>query len=42
MTFSNIPTNVSLFFDANILVYYFTPDPQFGPACRTLLERLSK
>ncbi|MGH7170896.1 MAG: type II toxin-antitoxin system VapC family toxin [Gemmataceae bacterium] len=42
MTFSHIPANVSVFLDANILIYYFTPDPIFGPECQVLMERISK
>ena len=42
MRFVNIPANVSLFIDANIFIYYFTPDPLFGPECQVLMERISK
>jgi predicted nucleic acid-binding protein len=42
MTFNQIPANAAVFFDANILVYYFTPDPTFGPECQLLMERLYK
>jgi predicted nucleic acid-binding protein len=28
--------------DANILIYYFSPDPVFGPECRILMERLTR
>jgi hypothetical protein len=34
MTFDKIPGNIALFIDANIFVYYFTPDPAFGPPCK--------
>jgi hypothetical protein len=33
MTFLQIPANAAVFIDANIFVYHFTPDPNFGPAC---------
>jgi hypothetical protein len=33
MTFAQIPSNAPLFIDANIFVYYFTPDPHLGPIC---------
>jgi predicted nucleic acid-binding protein len=42
MTFLNIPGNATVFIDANIFIYYFTPDPVFGPACQTLMERINK
>src|SRR5262249_795877 len=42
MTFINIPANASVFLDANIFIYYFTPDPVFGPECQVLMERISK
>jgi predicted nucleic acid-binding protein len=42
MNFNNIPANVDLFIDANIFIYYFTPDPVLGPECRTMLERINK
>jgi predicted nucleic acid-binding protein len=42
MTFKQIPANASVFLDANILVYYFTPDPIFGPACQLLMDQISK
>jgi predicted nucleic acid-binding protein len=42
MRFLNIPANVSLFIDANIFIYYFTPDPILGPECQMLMERISK
>ena len=42
MTFNQIPGNTSVFLDANILVYYFTPDPTFGAECQVLMERIYK
>jgi len=41
MTFTDIPPGESVFVDANTLVYHFVPDPDFGPPCRDLLERLA-
>jgi predicted nucleic acid-binding protein len=40
MTFADIPAGVDLFIDANIFVYYFSPDPALGPLCEKLLERV--
>jgi predicted nucleic acid-binding protein len=40
MTFADIPAGVSVFFDANIFVYYFGPHPNFSAACAALLERV--
>lgn len=42
MTFNKIPGNAAVFLDANILVYYFAPDPIFGPECQILMERITK
>jgi predicted nucleic acid-binding protein len=42
MTFNQIPANASVFVDANILIYYFTPDPTYGPECQLLIERIYK
>jgi predicted nucleic acid-binding protein len=42
MTFDKIPYHAQVFLDANILVYYFTPEPGLGPACQRLLERANK
>lgn len=40
MTFASIASGTAVFVDANIFVYAFAPDPQFGPACEQLLERI--
>ena len=40
MTFADIPSGASVFVDANVFVYNFAPDPQYGPPCRELLERI--
>ena len=42
MLFIDLPTAASVFLDANILVYYFTPDPTFGAECQVLMERIYK
>lgn len=42
MVFTDLPPGVSLFLDANVLVYHFTAHPQFGPACSDLLERIDR
>jgi predicted nucleic acid-binding protein len=40
MTFADVPAGVSLFVDANTLVYHFAAEAKFGPACRGLLDRI--
>jgi predicted nucleic acid-binding protein len=42
MTFPQIPANEAVFIDANILIYYFTPDPTFGLACQQLMDRIAQ
>lgn len=42
MTFVDIPLGASLFFDANTLVYHFTPHPIFKVACEALLLRVMR
>jgi predicted nucleic acid-binding protein len=42
MTFLHIPANASVFIDANIFVYFFTPDPVLGPECQVLMDRIGK
>lgn len=41
MNFAQIPINKSVFIDANIFIYFFTPDPGFGPECKMLMDRLN-
>jgi predicted nucleic acid-binding protein len=41
MNFAQIPANASVFIDANVLVYYFAPDPALGPACQQLMSRIN-
>jgi predicted nucleic acid-binding protein len=40
--FDDIPANASVFLDANVFVYHYVPDPVLGPACRDLLDRISR
>ncbi len=40
MIFADLPRGATVFVDANTLVYYFTPHPVFGAACRDLLQRI--
>lgn len=40
MNFSDVPSGASVFVDANVFVYNFAPNPQYGPACRELMERI--
>ncbi len=40
VTFDAIPAGVTVFLDANCLIYEATADPTYGPACRRLLERI--
>ena len=40
MSLSNISSGSSVFIDANIFIYAFAPDPQFGSLCEQLLERI--
>ncbi|MEI8017669.1 MAG: type II toxin-antitoxin system VapC family toxin [Schlesneria sp.] len=40
MKFEDIPSGASVFFDANVFVYDFGPDPQFGMPSQQLLERV--
>lgn len=42
MNFSDIVDGTAIFVDANIFVYAFVPDPQFGPPCNLLLQRIER
>ena len=42
MTFAGIASGTAVFVDANTFVYAFAPDPQFGPACEQLLDRIER
>lgn len=40
MTFADLVVGDVIFLDANTLVYHFTSDPLYGPACSRLLQRI--
>ena len=40
MTFDDLPSGVSIFIDANPIVYYFASDPILGPASARLIARI--
>ena len=40
MTFSQVPAGASIFIDANVLIYHFTSEQQYGPACTQLMRRI--
>jgi predicted nucleic acid-binding protein len=40
MTFLDLQTGDAVFVDANTLIYHFTNQPQYGPACTALVERI--
>lgn len=40
MIFADLVAGDAVFLDANILVYHFTLDPVWGPACGQLLQRI--
>ncbi len=42
MTFGDIPEGVSVFVDANVLVYYFSSHSLLGPACKQLVQRVAR
>lgn len=42
MTFANIPKGSQVFLDANILIYHASADPNYGAACKQLLERIAR
>jgi predicted nucleic acid-binding protein len=42
MTFHDIPAGVTVFVDANALIYHFTAHPTYGAACTALLERVER
>jgi predicted nucleic acid-binding protein len=42
MSFDDLPSQASVFLDANALVYYFASDPAFGPACARLITRIQR
>ena len=42
MTFADIPAGATLFIDANTLIYHLTPEPNLGPTCRSLMDRIAR
>lgn len=42
MTFANIPQGNQVFLDANTIVYHASADPNYGTACKQLLERIAR
>jgi predicted nucleic acid-binding protein len=42
VTFADIPAGISVFLDANTLVYHFADDPQYGPPCTRLMKRIER
>jgi hypothetical protein len=40
MKFADLASGSSVFLDANVFIYAFAPDPQFGRSCTELLERI--
>jgi predicted nucleic acid-binding protein len=40
MIFADLVAGDAVFIDANILIYYFGPDPIFGAVCQRLLQRI--
>lgn len=40
MIFADLPSNSSVFVDANTFVYHFQPHPALGPPCTMLLKRI--
>ena len=42
MIFTDLPPGVSVFLDANTLLYQFTADAKYGAACTELVERIER
>jgi len=40
MTFDDLTNGSSVVLDANVLVYHFSPDPNLGPPCAKLIDRI--
>jgi predicted nucleic acid-binding protein len=40
VTFDDLAAGTGVFLDANCVVFAATADPQYGPACKRLLERI--
>ncbi len=41
MILTDLAAGQSVFVNANLLVYYFAPDPDLGPACAPLIQRIA-
>lgn len=42
MTLDQIPAGTAVFLDANTLIYHFTGELTYGPACTRLIERIEQ
>jgi predicted nucleic acid-binding protein len=42
MTLDQIASGTAVFLDANTLIYHFTVEPNYGPACTRLIERIEQ
>jgi hypothetical protein len=42
LTFTDLVQGASVFLDANTLIYHFIQEPQFGPGCTAILERVER
>lgn len=42
MTFADIPQGSQVFLDANTIVYHAGADPNYGAACKQLMERIAR
>lgn len=42
MIFTDLLAGVSVFLDANTLLYHFTADAMYGAACTALVERIER
>lgn len=40
MNFAGIPSATSIFLDANTIIYHFSNDKKYGPACTQLIKRI--
>jgi predicted nucleic acid-binding protein len=40
MTFTGIPSATTIFLDANTIIYHFSNDKKYGPACTQLIKRI--
>jgi len=42
MILEQVPPGVPIFLDANVLVYHFANDPQYGASCTRWLKRVEQ